>query len=95
MNRIQFPLAVCLLILFQCLGAGPVAAQEEDFTGGEADFSATFRKGQGLEVGFPSSGYVFGFAGLAQPGMNLSQTDADTTERCNFTRVTWPCRNDL
>ena len=79
MNRIQFPLAVCLLILFQCLGAGPVAAQEEDFTGGEADFSATFRKGQGLEVGFPSSGYVFGFAGLAQPGMNLSQTDADTS----------------
>jgi len=54
-------------------------AQEDDFVGGEADFSATFRKGQGLEVGFPGSGYLFGFTGLAQPGMSLSRLDADTT----------------
>jgi hypothetical protein len=78
MNRINFPIAVCLIAISSCFFTSRATAQEEDFIGGETDFSATFRKGQGLEVGFPSSGYVFGFAGLAQPGMNVSQSDADT-----------------
>ena len=79
MNRNHLPFALCLLTFLQCFFLSPLSAQEEDFIGGEADFSATFRKGQGLEVGFPSSGYMFGFTGLAQPGMNLSRSDADTT----------------
>ena len=79
MNRNHLPFALCLLTFLQCFFLSPLSAQEEDFIGGEADFSATFRKGQGLEVGFPSSGYMFGFTGLAQPGMNISRSDADTT----------------
>lgn len=79
MNRIHITIAVCWLAASHCFLLNQARAQEEDFIGGEADFSATFRKGQGLEVGFPSSGYVFGFAGLAQPGINIGQTDADTT----------------
>ena len=55
MNRNHLPFALCLLTFLQCFFLSPLSAQEEDFIGGEADFSATFRKGQGLEVGFPSS----------------------------------------
>lgn len=79
MNLISRACALFALALIHGLTPGNLTAQEEDFVGGEADFSATFRKGQGLEVGFPGSGYLFGFAGLAQPGVNLSRLDADTT----------------
>ena len=79
MNLISRACALFALALIHGLTPGNLTAQEEDFVGGEADFSATFRKGQGLEVGFPGSGYLFGFAGLAQPGLNLSRLDADTT----------------
>ena len=79
MNLILRACALFVLALIHGLTPGNLTAQEEDFVGGEADFSATFRKGQGLEVGFPGSGYLFGFSGLAQPGMNLSRLDADTT----------------
>lgn len=79
MNLISRACALFALALIHGLTPGNLTAQEEDFVGGEADFSATFRKGQGLEVGFPGSGYLFGFAGLAQPGINLSRLDADTT----------------
>lgn len=79
MNLISRACALLALALIHGLTPGNLTAQEEDFVGGEADFSATFRKGQGLEVGFPGSGYLFGFAGLAQPGINLSRLDADTT----------------
>ena len=79
MNLISRACALFALALIHGLTPGNLTAQEEDFVGGEADFSATFRKGQGLEVGFPGSAYLFGFAGLAQPGVNLSRLDADTT----------------
>ena len=79
MNLILRACTLFALALIHGLTPGNLMAQEEDFVGGEADFSATFRKGQGLEVGFPGSGYLFGFAGLAQPGMSLSRLDADTT----------------
>ncbi len=79
MNLISRACTLFALALIHGLTPGNLMAQEEDFVGGEADFSATFRKGQGLEVGFPSSGYLFGFTGLAQPGMSLSRLDADTT----------------
>ena len=79
MNLILRACTLFALALIHGLTPGNLMAQEEDFVGGEADFSATFRKGQGLEVGFPSSGYLFGFTGLAQPGMSLSRLDADTT----------------
>ena len=79
MNLISRACTLFALALIHGLTPGNLTAQEEDFVGGEADFSATFRKGQGLEVGFPSSGYLFGFTGLAQPGMSLSRLDADTT----------------
>ena len=79
MNLILRACTLFALALIHGLTPGNLMAQEEDFVGGEADFSATFRKGQGLEVGFPSSGYLFGFTGLAQPGMRLSRLDADTT----------------
>ena len=79
MNLISRACALFALALIHGLTPGNLTAQEEDFVGGEADFSATFRKGQGLEVGFPGSGYLFGFAGLAQPGVNLSRLDTDTT----------------
>ena len=87
MNLISRACTLFALALIHGLTPGNLMAQEEDFVGGEADFSATFRKGQGLEVGFPGSGYLFGFAGLAQPGMNLSRLDADTTSSLGtFTR---------
>ena len=87
MNLILRACTLFALALIHGLTPGNLMAQEEDFVGGEADFSATFRKGQGLEVGFPGSGYLFGFAGLAQPGMNLSRLDADTTSSLGtFTR---------
>ena len=79
MNLILRACTLFALALIHGLTPGNLMAQEEDFVGGEADFSATFRKGQGLEVGFPGSGYLFGFTGLAQPGMSLSRLDADTT----------------
>ena len=87
MNLILRACTLFALALIHGLTPGNLMAQEEDFVGGEADFSATFRKGQGLEVGFPGSGYLFGFAGLAQPGMSLSRLDADTTSSLGtFTR---------
>ena len=87
MNLISRACTLFALALIHGLTPGNLMAQEEDFVGGEADFSATFRKGQGLEVGFPGSGYLFGFAGLAQPGMSLSRLDADTTSSLGtFTR---------
>ena len=87
MNLISRACTLFALALIHGLTPGNLTAQEEDFVGGEADFSATFRKGQGLEVGFPGSGYLFGFAGLAQPGMSLSRLDADTTSSLGtFTR---------
>ena len=87
MNLILRACTLFALALIHGLTPGNLMAQEEDFVGGEADFSATFQKGQGLEVGFPGSGYLFGFAGLAQPGMNLSRLDADTTSSLGtFTR---------
>ena len=87
MNLILRACTLFALALIHGLTPGNLMAQEDDFVGGEADFSATFRKGQGLEVGFPGSGYLFGFAGLAQPGMSLSRLDADTTSSLGtFTR---------
>ena len=75
MNLTRLSAALALLFWAQV-----TTAQDDDFsTESTSDGVATLQHGDGLQIRFPGDGFVLGIGGLAQPGLQWTAMDADST----------------